>query len=914
LRSQLAETALKLATRETELEAKSAQLADAIGLAKRLKREVETEKKSRATLQTSLDRARGQAEEVRRKADQLNEESRRIRSSVAWRIDQFLAAFAGLVTSILSRFRARLARLDGSSAKAARMVAASALFDRKWYLAQYPDVASKGLDPALHYVSHGAAEGRDPGPRFNTRWYLKTHKDVAAAGLNPLLHYLLHGETEGREIAESSASAEKVKPARQSEPAVAAAEVLSFPVPPPADVSWTRQKDITRKEGHVVLELGGLALASVPTADARSDEGWASVAGFARVIAAYCSLVGMDARKSLVGYAANEQIDIASRLDATGDATTGELPIADIWYVNDRDLRVRFGGEHCRVVRFFQYDIPSASIAMVGESLLMGRGADFADFALTNAYMPVLVTVTTPEAELTGIYLLPFPSLCRGGVHYGELCVAMRDAGYQEALQQMSAALLRETLDRLSPPSIARLDVDLQDAIGAEKIFSTDMREWLAHVMQLRVSPVDASAVAHPAARAYLEGNLAAFYSEDIAKRIESRERGGQFLLTLSADSVPSLHALTARMPRASIAGRRIGGSYLTSDSATGMPRWRVRLPEIDEDVLALQPLAVGIGFPLLTALSGYSDGESGSEHPDLPLAIRFREGGTRHLASLVMPIAREVPAPLLRSAPGDKIGESGISVLLAPAGAKDVIAALLESLKLQTLSAWLEVIVAQETGRDEDRHVNESALERLFPGRYLLVEQDTASSRLERLNRAAKHASGRFLLVVGADVALHDPRTLETLHAMADSEKVASAACVLLHSEGNKKAQSAHFRSGGLFPCALPGTNDLVLSTFDCLDVFPRATYPVAGNSAALFMVRKDVWQSAGGFDPQHETRRAEADYATRTANKGLRHLCTSAVAAEIYEGVPASSASQLVIAEPGGMRYTSIVEAIVG
>lgn len=41
---------------------------------------------------------------------------------------------------------------------------ASLGFDAAWYLAAYPDVAEAGLDPALHYLGAGAAEGRAPRP------------------------------------------------------------------------------------------------------------------------------------------------------------------------------------------------------------------------------------------------------------------------------------------------------------------------------------------------------------------------------------------------------------------------------------------------------------------------------------------------------------------------------------------------------------------------------------------------------------------------------------------------------------------------------------------------------------------------------------------------------------------------------
>jgi Methyltransferase domain len=82
----------------------------------------------------------------------------------------------------------------------AALLASSEFFDRDWYLNNYPDVAIAGVDPAAHYLSNGAAEGRDPGPHFSTNLYLRRNPDVAAVGLNPLLHYLQHGKDEGRKI------------------------------------------------------------------------------------------------------------------------------------------------------------------------------------------------------------------------------------------------------------------------------------------------------------------------------------------------------------------------------------------------------------------------------------------------------------------------------------------------------------------------------------------------------------------------------------------------------------------------------------------------------------------------------------------------------------------------------------------
>jgi len=75
----------------------------------------------------------------------------------------------------------------------------SEYFDVDWYLRAYPDVAENQINPAEHYLLHGAAEGRLPGPLFDGVWYLQRYSDVASVNMNPLLHFILYGQQEGRD-------------------------------------------------------------------------------------------------------------------------------------------------------------------------------------------------------------------------------------------------------------------------------------------------------------------------------------------------------------------------------------------------------------------------------------------------------------------------------------------------------------------------------------------------------------------------------------------------------------------------------------------------------------------------------------------------------------------------------------------
>lgn len=85
----------------------------------------------------------------------------------------------------------------------------SSLFDIDWYLTHNPDVAaavSQGVVTALsHYMAYGWREGRDPSSAFDTSAYLDRYSDVKAAGMNPLVHYIAWGQAEGRVITAADA-------------------------------------------------------------------------------------------------------------------------------------------------------------------------------------------------------------------------------------------------------------------------------------------------------------------------------------------------------------------------------------------------------------------------------------------------------------------------------------------------------------------------------------------------------------------------------------------------------------------------------------------------------------------------------------------------------------------------------------
>lgn len=123
------------------------------------------------------------------KALETQAEDRRRREDAERRLH---ALSRGILRHLRAKPQPRVARRlrDRAGDGAVAEIRASDLFDAAWYLETYPDVLDTDLTPEEHFLRHGAADGRDPGPSFSTVAYLRGHPEVAKSGENPLVHHL----------------------------------------------------------------------------------------------------------------------------------------------------------------------------------------------------------------------------------------------------------------------------------------------------------------------------------------------------------------------------------------------------------------------------------------------------------------------------------------------------------------------------------------------------------------------------------------------------------------------------------------------------------------------------------------------------------------------------------------------------
>jgi len=71
-------------------------------------------------------------------------------------------------------------------------------FCEEYYVHTYRIDLSTIPDPFKHFMEIGWHEGKNPSSEFDVNFYLQSNPDVEQEGINPLLHYLIHGKAEGR--------------------------------------------------------------------------------------------------------------------------------------------------------------------------------------------------------------------------------------------------------------------------------------------------------------------------------------------------------------------------------------------------------------------------------------------------------------------------------------------------------------------------------------------------------------------------------------------------------------------------------------------------------------------------------------------------------------------------------------------
>ena len=784
-------------------------------------------------------------------------------------------------------------------------------FSTRWYCDQYGGEMAHP-NAIIDYLISGAGARRDPSDRFNTSFYMDRYPDVADAGLNPLVHFLSHGLDEGRRPLPADAR-------QRRSPRLDAARIRAHPIDanakkqgsavasprpetplaasprqdrdPPAQADHDRTVPSQTETWPEICALGTRLGHLGPDEDtfAALGDGSRRTVSTLKVFALLNSMDASDfvlktqSAESVAIFGDEPEVPGIEQLDRA--ILGGAVPIEDAWMLGEGNLRLRLGSlgaggaPQSHPLRFYQMDAATGLLSETGQAEATGAEPSFCDVPLSNPFFPILIVRSGTGQRLADAAILPFPSLCRGGVHYGELRALGEWPDYVAGLRRMSLSLVREFFGWSNAHhAIARLKVDLRGAIGTERIFAPALQDWLCGVLHVKPAFIEQGEGFSPDAS--LRSKLGAL--PRIADAVAAREAHGSADLTIPADSIPTIAALVSRRLQIPEQGERAIGGMIVGDDATNAPRSIVSFPPLGNSLLALQPAGAGLPFPVLSSSAGVP-AEDYHRRASLPLAIRFPNTVGLDASAVLFPSAPTTNA-LVRSL--DQSERSGIAIdaIVNLEASYDALALYLTSIANQTIADRVNVLAITPAELSGLERIKQLLAEK-FPARHVIVEAGGPPSA--RLNRAAERATGSHVLFAEDSVYLHDPRTLETLCLLATAERTASASCVLVREKLQGKNGVVQFHSGGLFPVgvSLAHSPHLIFREIETSVAIPSATYPVIANSFRLVLVRKAAWRTVGGLDAAaFPAANYDLDFGLRAAGAGLVHLCTAAVAASSF------------------------------
>lgn len=559
------------------------------------------------------------------------------------------------------------------------------------------------------------------------------------------------------------------------------------------------------------------------------------------------------------------------------DPTDGTAPaVTDLWFSDSRRLRLRVDSASGSPTtwQMHQVDVKTGTVVLLASKVLNTAGMVFFDVVLRNPFLPVLITVQTSDGVLIETGILPFPSLCRGGQHYAELCAFASAANITRDLVALSEILLRRLLDLqrgATTALVGEIGILARCVDDADALFSANIRAWMCWLAPTR--RLDIATVDEDGRILSTENEGGAFYST------------GGIRLDLPQTSLPSLQGLLADDSMATLGENNGIAGFVVAEMETNHPLWSVGMPPLGGGFLALQPVGAARPFPLLRGKAN----AAATRIPSMPFAVKFVETSPLgRKVTLLAPISPDIPTPLLQLENDER---SSITVLIPECGRpEDGLKALVESLARQTLSERIDIVAIVSAEDSFEGLYAESLLDRYFAGRSVVLTAAAHAAPSERLQMAASRAQGDYVMVIDRMVFLHDPRTVSTLMSMASHESVASASCMLVRAGLTKNEMEVIFVSAGLFPVAgEEGEAAEAMHPMDCQDVFPFATYPVAANTPVLQMMSARAIAGCGGL--QADTAR-QGSFRQRASEKGLLHVCTTAISAGLrVDTVPAAN-----------------------
>lgn len=342
------------------------------------------------------------------------------------------------------------------------IITESKWFNRNWYVDSYPELNISSNMAVKHYYLFGVSEEKDPCPFFSTLFYLANNPDIVNSGMNPLFHYIKFGRSEGRAILSS-------KYARLD---------IAGNVESGTNLCLQRFYSASENEQLKSTELNESMISTINESTKVIEEKFLSTdinEVHNKLFDTFCET-----------YSAETSI-----VNAWQNSTVFNIEhyFYDIAISKQNTLKVRFRlpqlEQKIAIIEAVQYDSDDMSRRCVSTSNVTITSLNITALEIPNVFYPILL-IFKFEDKTVLTQLIPFPSLLRGGQHFGELCVNSQSGAYLKDYVKYTTQLFTNTFDFDNTALTKRIHVSLKTATGNEPLFNHSFMTWIWYFFKVQ--------------------------------------------------------------------------------------------------------------------------------------------------------------------------------------------------------------------------------------------------------------------------------------------------------------------------------------------------------------------------------------------------------------------------------------------
>ena len=192
----------------------------------------------------------------------------------------------------------------------------------------------------------------------------------------------------------------------------------------------------------------------------------------------------------------------------------------------------------------------------------------------------------------------------------------------------------------------------------------------------------------------------------------------------------------------------------------------------------------------------------------------------------------------------------------------------------LLTVNTWnnLEILILENNSEEEETDALYRKLQER-DGRIRVLKWDGPFNYSAINNFGALHAGGEYLLLLNNDTKVLEPESIARMQRLASLPETGAVGALLYYPDMSVQHAGIILGHGGIAGHAWEGERPMENADPFRKLVFSH-THNVSAVTGACMMVRKSVWNPAGGMDETLEVTFNDVDLCLRLRREGLRVL----------------------------------------